>query len=157
MMPTAFLDLTSLVYQSLNHELYNSFVFSPTYLVSCRHIKLILLLVIVSTTFIDFPVRVPIFHVSKQIIFSWTSLFTHTCLWRCGNSCLFFTASRWRWSGPCSFDTVHELYNTLLSSNDLSFTLFLIWSMPWRFDKVLHWLSELNKTSSFTWTWDRPW
>jgi len=82
---SSFLNLTLPMYQRLNHELSHSFDFSPTYLVSCMHIKLVFILVILSTTSIDFHVRVFIFHVSKQIIILWTNFFTLVCSRRCGN------------------------------------------------------------------------
>ncbi|KAM1663408.1 hypothetical protein ACFXTN_039080 [Malus domestica] len=70
MMPTPFLVLFVPEYQSLNPEFSRSFALLPTHLVSCRHIIFILLLTITSTTSIDFPVKVPIFHVPKRILLS---------------------------------------------------------------------------------------
>lgn len=73
---TSFLNLTLSVYQSLNYELSISFAFLPVHLVFCRHVKLIFLLTIVSTTYINFPVSVHIFHFLKWILLSWTDFFT---------------------------------------------------------------------------------
>jgi hypothetical protein len=50
----------------------------------------------------DFSISVPIFHVPKQILLSWTNFFTHACSQRCENSWVFFTASRWRCNNPWS-------------------------------------------------------
>jgi hypothetical protein len=113
-MPTPFLDLTFPVYQCLNLELSNSFVFSSIHIVFCWHIKLIFILVIASTISIYVQVRVPLFHVVKRIILSLTNFFTHTRSQRCGYSCLFFTAFRRRCIHPCSFNIVFELYNAFL-------------------------------------------
>jgi len=66
------------------------------------------LLVIVFTIFIDFHVRVSIFHVPKWILLSWINFFTHTYSQRCWNSCLVVIASWRRCSAPCSFDIVFE-------------------------------------------------
>jgi hypothetical protein len=79
--------------QCLNTELSNSFAFSPTHLVSCWHIKLIFLLLITSIISIYVQVRVPLFHVQKQIILSWTNFFTHTCSQRCGTLAYFLLHS----------------------------------------------------------------
>ena len=58
------------ILQVLNPEFSRSFALLPTHLVSCRHIIFILLLTITSTISIDFPVKVPIFHVPKRILLS---------------------------------------------------------------------------------------
>ncbi|QHN78455.1 uncharacterized protein DS421_19g661520 [Arachis hypogaea] len=68
--PTPFLFFTFPVYQSLKPEVSNSLAFAPTHFVSCRHIMLIFLLVMVSTTSMDFPVRVPMFHVPNLNLLS---------------------------------------------------------------------------------------
>jgi hypothetical protein len=110
-MPTPFLDPTFPVYQCLNLELSNSFTFSASPLVSYWHIKLIFLLVTTSTIFIYFQVRVPLFHVLKQVLLSWTNFFTHIRSERCIH--------------PCSFNIVLELYNAFLLWTDLVFTLLI--------------------------------
>jgi len=124
-MPTPFLDLTFPVYPCLNLELSNSFAFSTTPLVFCWHIKLIFLLVTTSTISICFHVRVPLFHVLKQVMLSWTKFFTQIRSQRCWDPSLYFTATK-RWCiHSCSFNIVLELYNVFLIGTDLVFTLLI--------------------------------
>jgi len=78
---------------------------------------------------INYLVRVLIFHLPKRIQLSWTIFFTYTHSQWCENSWLFFTTSRSWCNDPFSFVIVLELYNVLLSGNDLEFTLLHIWYM----------------------------
>lgn len=75
-MTNSLIDLNFRVYQFLNHELSNSFVFSPIHLAS--------------TISIDSNVRVFIFYVSYIILFSWNNFFSHTRSWWFGDPSLFF-------------------------------------------------------------------
>ena len=137
-MTTLFLDITLRVHQNINHEVHNSLTFSSTYLDSCNHIKLILLLNIVSTISIDLHISVPTLHVPKWIVLLQTNLFIHIHSRKCGNPCIFFTTPRYQCNNSYSFDIVLELYSTLLPSNDLVFHVIKI---QWNFTLTVDYLT----------------
>jgi hypothetical protein len=61
-------------------------------------------------------------------------------------------------SGPCSFDTVLELYSALLLGNDLALTLLRIfdsYQIDWT--KFYVCCPSLTQPSPFTKAWDRRW
>lgn len=144
-MPTSFLDFTLPVYQSVKSKISNSFAISPTCLVSCRHIKLMLLQIKVLIIPLIY-LYVPKFHVLKPILLLWTSFFTHTHVRKCKNPCLFslYPSGRAVTLAHLSFFSNPIAH---CSANDLALTLSHRWSMSLSFNKVLRWLLTVSHNS----------
>ena len=142
------------MYQSLKSKVSNSLAFTPTHLISWRHIMLILLRIIISITSIDFLIRDLIFQVLRRILFLWTNLFTYIHLERCEDPYSFNIKSRRRCSGCNSFDTVLELC-VLFLDNDLTWTQYPYLSISIiDLTKFYTTIDYLTQSLSFIWTWD---